>query len=108
MKINSDIYLELKKYSLENASIESCGLIYEKDEKMFFEKCINTHSEPENFFKISTQDYLRVSNLGTIKAVFHSHPKTEGPSARDIQVSKNLDIPFLIYSIKKNKFYDIQ
>ena len=105
MKFPNNIYIEAKKYSLDNSKIACCGLIYKTPNTICFKECENTHPDPENFFEINSSDYLKTISLGNVLAVFHSHPKTKGPSEKDKQMSKNLDIPFLIYSLIENKFY---
>lgn len=107
MKFKENIYKDLKKYSLDNPNQEVCALLYKRNEEIFLKQCKNIHNDPENFFRISALDYLKTNSLGEITTVFHSHPKTGGPSEKDIEMSKNLSIPFLVYSILKNKFYYI-
>ena len=107
MTLEDKLYLKMKKYSEQFKNSESCGLLYKdfSSGDIEFEECKNIHPEPEKFFEISPKEYLRTSSKGEITAAFHSHPFTEGPSERDIHISKNLQIPFVIYSLKTKKFY---
>mgnify|MGYP003111618979 CR=1 FL=1 len=109
MKISDKIYLEMKEFSQQSPRTEACGLLYEnQDGKILFKKCKNVHSKPEKYFEISCKEYLNTSYMGEIKAAFHSHPETDGPSAADERMSKKLEVPFIIYSLKKNKFYHLK
>jgi proteasome lid subunit RPN8/RPN11 len=108
MKISSKTYLKMKKYSENFLDQESCGLIYEDEKGLSqFRECKNIHFEPVDFFEICPSEYLKTSKEGEIKAVFHSHPKSGGPSNMDIEMSTNLELPFVIYSLKNKKFYHI-
>tara|TARA_Y100001951_G_scaffold102001_1_gene107920 strand:- start:721 stop:1059 length:339 start_codon:yes stop_codon:yes gene_type:complete len=107
MKLEDEIYLELKRFALEKPSEESCGLLYRssKGDKLSFHPCRNVHEDPGNFFEVSSSDYLQASEKGEIEASFHSHPKGGKLSEADLKMSKNLELSFLIYSIPENKFY---
>lgn len=108
MKISDKTYSKMIKYSESFSDQESCGLIYEDKEGLNqFKECKNIHVNPVEFFEICPNEYLKTSKQGEIKAVFHSHPKSGGPSQMDIQMSTSLEIPFVIYSLKKKKFYNI-
>lgn len=50
---------------------EVCGLIIDNT-NLFL--CQNTHSEPNQHFRISDADWLAAEELGEVMAVFHSHP----------------------------------
>tara|TARA_R100001163_G_C4989672_1_gene142724 strand:+ start:311 stop:646 length:336 start_codon:yes stop_codon:yes gene_type:complete len=109
MRISDKIYLEMKKFSKQSPETEACGLLYQdQDGEISFEKCRNVHPEPQKYFEISCKEYLNTSQKGDIKAAFHSHPETDGPSAADERMSKKLEVPFVIYSLKKNKFYHLK
>jgi proteasome lid subunit RPN8/RPN11 len=106
MKIPDKIYLEMKRFSEQSPEAEACGLLYQdQGGEMSFKKCRNVHPEPQKYFEISCKEYLDTSHMGDIKAAFHSHPETDGPSAADERMSRKLEVPFIIYSLKKNKFY---
>lgn len=74
---------------------ESCGLLVRSTAGEQYFPCENTHSEPEHFFEISPNDWLRASATGEITAVVHSHPK--GPfllSPADRQMQRRTGLPW--------------
>lgn len=107
MKLKDNLYIEMKKHSEKFQDSESCGLLYKdfSSGEIEFEACSNVHVDPKSFFEISPKEYLKASSKGEITAAFHSHPFTEGPSPQDVNMSKNLQMPFVIYSLKTKKFY---
>ena len=108
MRLLDKLYLEMKRYSENFSDTESCGLIYKnKKGESRFKECKNIHPDPIDFFEICPSEYLKISNQGEIEAVFHSHPKSGGPSDMDIKMSKNLELPFVIYSLETRKFYHV-
>jgi proteasome lid subunit RPN8/RPN11 len=76
----------------------------EKDGNSFTLECLNSSRDPENFFQISPQDYLRSENHGRIKAVYHSHIKEHSFSEYDKFVSISHKMPFILYCLANNSF----
>ena len=62
-------------------------------------------SEDNERFKISAQDYLQASELGDIKAIYHSHPSTK-PSFSEFDKFNSIshNLIYVLYSMKDNSF----
>ena len=66
----------------------------------------NIHSNKKKYFKIDSQAFLDIEKRYKIIAIFHSHPtSSEKPSTFDLNSSEELCLPFLIYSLKTDKFF---
>ena len=99
--INNKLKKDIKKYSIENSSIEVCGVILKKGGRENFLKCKNIHPNPSLAFTFSPK-YLVMDDLSYI---FHSHPKcSSDPSLMDRKYCNELKIPFLIYSLPDDDF----
>ena len=92
---------KIKIYSIDNRSIESCGLVVGSSGGEEFVPCRNLSPCPELSFTFSAK-YLLVDNL---KYIFHSHPSSSSrPSYIDKKYCNELRIPFLIYSLVEDDF----
>ncbi len=91
-----------KNYCLSSPDRESCGLFCESNKKIYFIKCENKSNNPRYEFVIDP--YVFIDN--NVKYVFHSHTESSAhPSRQDILYSDELEVPFLIYSIKEDSFF---
>jgi len=102
---NQNILSEIKQYALEKRREETCGLIYRHDNKQKFLKCKNISSQKNKNFIINPQDFEMCSYKGEILACYHSHPRGVSFSHEDIEQTFINDIPYLLYTIPKDKFY---
>lgn len=50
---------------------ESCGFIVDNK---YYLPCQNISDDPKNYFEISSDDWIRAEQQGTITAIVHSHP----------------------------------
>ena len=93
---------ELKYYSKKNPTQESCGIIVKENNLLKFIACDNKSINPSCFFVIDSNIIIDYD----VEYIFHSHTiGSANPSIKDIRVSDELCIPFLIYSLKDDDFY---
>lgn len=79
---------------------ECCGLIVDGD----YYPCVNVATEPQAQFEIDPVEYLRLSELGEIQAIVHSHPNGEPlPSEVDLVQMSLHDVPWVIVSVNDGK-----
>lgn len=113
--MNAVIKEKIKNHVAREKFTEACGFVWanQLSGEYGIVECENIQEERRGKFEISTKDYLKAENLGTIVAYYHSHPMTEegenmGFSKRDIEVSEECCIPALLYIplIDEWQFYD--
>ncbi|WP_149017379.1 C40 family peptidase, partial [Escherichia coli] len=56
------------------APAESCGFVISTPEGEWYIPCVNISAEPEAYFRIAPEDWLRAEMQGEIVALVHSHP----------------------------------
>ncbi|EPW1928627.1 C40 family peptidase, partial [Escherichia coli] len=56
------------------APAESCGFVVRTPEEERYFPCVNISGEPEAYFRMSPEDWLRAEMQGEIVALVHSHP----------------------------------
>ncbi len=56
------------------APAESCGFVVRTPEGERYIPCVNISAEPEAYFRIAPEDWLRAEMQGEIVALVHSHP----------------------------------
>jgi proteasome lid subunit RPN8/RPN11 len=101
MTLNSKIKNEIKKHARAEAPRECCGFILDNN-KIYQAQNSSTNNKR---FKISAQEYLLASSLGSIKAVYHSHPSTEAKfSEFDKFNSLGHGVIYVLFSMKDNSF----
>lgn len=96
---------EIKQIFLNRRDEESCGLIVFSDNSFRFIPCKNIAKDKINNFIIDPKDYLQASKIGTIDSCVHSHVKDSSFSIEDINNSFNNNLNYLLYNIKRDKFY---
>ena len=98
---------DIKSHATRFPGEEVCGLvILENDFSVRVEQMKNeSDNKKENFF-ISPSKYLYHKINNRILGIYHSHPRSsETPSSSDKKMSEELGIPYLIYSLKTDKFF---
>jgi len=99
--IAAQLKKKIKKYCLENNSIEACGVIVGGSDGAEFLPCKNIHPCPEVAFAFSPKHIIREDLL----YVFHSHTETCSKASEiDKKYSNELGVPFLIYSLPGDDF----
>jgi len=90
-----------------NPDEETCGfLILNQLSEVEVIQAKNTHINKKKYFKISCDEFLKITQEHNVLAIFHSHPsKTEAPSSFDKICAKELCLPFIIYGLKTKKFF---
>ena len=104
--MKEEIKKQIKAHSLENPSIECCGLLIfnEKTKQLEILKSPNLSECKESMFSLSPNHYLKASLMGKIIAVYHSHPKGENFSEFDISNSELNKIKYILYCIETDTF----
>lgn len=98
MNFNETILLEIKKHAKNNPRIECCGYI--KNDKVF--ECQNLSPFPEQHFLIDPCIIIEYSP----DCIYHSHVNCScKPSKFDVLNFREINIPFLIYSLIDDDFY---
>ena len=88
---------------------EACGLVYIYKGKTKYKSCKNISISPKQTFIIDPKEYANIEDKATIVAVFHSHPFEQPyPSAADKTICEKFKIPWYIYSVSLNKWYDFK
>lgn len=98
---------EIKDLSSAIPGEEVCGLLALNEMmEVVVIPTENTHSNKKKYFKIDSHAFLDAEKRYKILAIFHSHPtSSEKPSTFDLNNSEELCLPFLIYSLKTDKFF---
>ena len=91
-----DLEQKIIDYALANEPQEICGFVVFDGKANQFIACENQAEEPENYFEISDDDYIKAEKCGQIIAVVHSHPEPNGEPVlstadRQMQVQTGLD-----------------
>jgi proteasome lid subunit RPN8/RPN11 len=103
--ITQDIKNSIKKQSLKDFPLETCGFIVEKNNEIKMLKCKNIDENPAINFRISSSDYLKIKKEYNILYIYHSHPvKQDFFSQTDISTANNLNLPMILYSIISDLF----
>ena len=88
---------------------EACGLVYIYKGKTKYKPCKNISISPKQTFIIDPKEYAKIEDKATIIAVFHSHPFEQPyPSAADKTICEKFKIPWYIYSVSLDKWYDFK
>jgi proteasome lid subunit RPN8/RPN11 len=86
----------MRDHALSSPSQEVCGLIAGGQ----YFPCDNKCLEPESFFAIAAEDYVRAEEAGPIEAIFHSHiGRNNKFSPEDIKACKTLNLPWIIFCL---------
>ena len=97
---------KIKEHSEKDYPNECCGLIVERKRKPAVVECLNSANDKLNNFKISSIDYLRASEYGEIKALYHSHTQddhSDNFTPLDL-LNEGHGIEVILYLKNKNKF----
>ena len=64
---------KISEHAKREAPNECCGFIIQKEKELDVFECVNQSNSKNKHFKISPNDYLKATSLGTIASVYHSH-----------------------------------
>lgn len=107
INLNKKVLNQIKRHTILEAPKECCGLIYEKNDKIYVYNCKNIAANTLVNFKISYFDYLKASKLGNITAYYHSHCNEECSddfTELDKLNSYNHRLPLILYYLPKDQF----
>ena len=98
---------EIINHAKEFPQEEVCGaLILTKFDGPKIVRLKNYHEDKQNFFRVDPREFISLKRKGDIIALYHSHPDAKStPSAYDKKISKELCVPFYIYSLLEEDFY---
>ena len=95
---------EIVEYLLSKYPEEGCGIIQNRKGKLRWIPSTNVAENPEEYFKINEEDYLRATLTGDIHAIVHSHPNASAElSEADKKASDHLGVPYIVYSIPEGE-----
>lgn len=82
---------------------EACGLIVVVDGVEQYVQCRNAAETASEHFIMPAEDYAAAEELGTVTALFHSHPDTSAePSEGDRVSCETTGIPWVIGGVIRN------
>lgn len=61
-------------HAAECAPQESCGFVIDKQGSLHYMPCQNIALQPDDYFEISPDDWLKAHEAGELVALVHSHP----------------------------------
>ena len=104
MNLNKHYYKLIVEHAEEFPDEEVCGTI-ELDSNLMV-KVTREKNESIDKKKMFSMSPVKILNRKKLLGIYHSHPNSdENPSEYDIDMSEELGIPFLIYSLKTKKFF---
>lgn len=104
-EIEESLFQEIKNYFLLDKTSERCGLITKKNNSFLFIPSENISKNKVENFSISPRDYLKAADHGKVIGCVHSHLKDRSFSLSDINNSFKHNMIYILYNIKKDKFY---
>jgi len=94
------ILSNIKNLSHLNSDEEVCGIIYNKNQEVM--ECQNISNNKSNSFCIDPCIFIEYD----VSVVFHSHIMgSSSPSCWDMNSSRKINLPYLIYSLRDKDFY---
>lgn len=104
--MKDEIKKQIKAHALEDPSVECCGMLYINKETKRLEllKSPNLSRNKKTMFELSASHYLKAATLGSLVAVYHSHPEGEVFSEFDILNSETNKIKYILYCVKSGLF----
>ena len=97
----------IKNHALEDTPKECCGFLYSDEDTGLVKtkKARNIAKEKNISFSVDTLDYFKTSNLGQIKAIYHSHTNGNPDfSLKDKEDSLKHKIDFVLYDLTSDTF----
>lgn len=102
MFANKQLIQAAQQHAGECYPRESCGVVIGGA----YIPVENKHESPNVCFRISPIDYIRLSVIGKIQAVVHSHPDgPDHPSVRDMECQQAETVPWLIIPTNSAPFW---
>ncbi len=87
---------EAVKHAQEEFPNESCGVIVDGE----YNRCNNTHPEPEENFRINPVRYRNLKESGNIDAIMHSHNDYPHATKHDMEGQFKMAVPYGIINLR--------
>jgi cell wall-associated NlpC family hydrolase len=106
------IYNDIKKACTDALPNEGCGFVV-LVHNHYFTRIVparNSHEDPQRFFRIGPEEFVRASERGKILAIYHSHPRKAATEPgkplldHDRAACEVINIPYLVYSVLNDDF----
>ena len=97
MKLSELNQKAILNHAQDSAPNECCGFLVsdDMDGLVFYYPCQNVATDPQNYFEISSDDWIEAEKLGEITAIVHSHPNGKPTlSLADRQMQDLLGLDF--------------
>jgi proteasome lid subunit RPN8/RPN11 len=110
MKIKKEILESIKEHAINELPNEACGYLAGLENKILkMIKMTNIDKSPEHFSFDVKEQFAAIKNLRKegmeIIGIYHTHPETAARmSEEDIRLANDINIIYLIYSIKFNNY----
>ena len=101
--LNDIIRQDIKTHSLEFPSSEVCGFVIFSSNCLQVFRCRNL-CKNEHRFAIDPFDFVKASELGEIRAVYHSQVSNPEFSSFDIINSNGHNLTYILYCLEKDSF----
>ncbi len=103
MFLNDTIKSGIKTHSLEFPNSEVCGFVIFSSNSLQVFRCRNL-CKNEHRFSIDPFDFVKASELGEIRAVYHSQVSNPDFSSFDIINSNGHNLTYILYCLEKDSF----
>jgi proteasome lid subunit RPN8/RPN11 len=104
--MNTKIKTQIETLAKSNPLEEICGFLYQDLEGVKIFECDNIAENKVDTFIIDDQDYLSCLALGTVCAIYHSHPQNSAFSLEDISIADEINLPILLYAVEENQWQE--
>jgi len=108
LKITRQVYDNIIAHSRQEAPLEACGYLAEKNNSVCMHYELNNADQsPEHYSMDPAEQFATVKECRSqglaIRAVYHSHPETPArPSAEDIKLAYDPSLSYVIVSLAES------
>lgn len=107
INITKKNFIQMKNHAIQETPNECCGLLIDKSNSSIVFPCRNMADDKLNNFSINIKDYIKGSEMGNIKAFYHSHcseAHINDFTLLDKLNSINHKLPMILYFLPNNEF----
>jgi proteasome lid subunit RPN8/RPN11 len=98
--ISDEAKAAIVAHAIEDYPHECCGFVLVSaagKERVI--RCVNSHSDPKNYVRVSAEEQARVELLGEKLAFYHSHPDVAATvTDADKASCEAMDLPWVVYA----------